>query len=800
MNIWVDIPDAGEGHLFLTDTGCGYSLYPIRFYSNTPKFARKKLEGIQLELLAGNATRVAVYGKTTITLLIEKKLYEHDFIIVEDTVIPILGRDFMRKFDLHHRISEGKIYIGDQEVPSYTNAGLRGSGESNLYHFHVVQPNTEAVLSAKVSGQDPEGTVGVFTPAKTLFDKTGALGCHIAVTKREGEIPVRVLNPSPIPHLLRKGTFVGKFEAIEEARTWETSHDTEETCTSTCTCSETAEKQQLNTFSLQTDSIRKTQSDGEIVDCCHKLAVITPSEVFAAINRDDVTSPQGSDVTKLLEEIPEHLKPLFKDSISRLETPKLKRRLANVFKEYAHCFAKDSDDIGKTTLIKHDIDTGDEPPVRQRGRRFAKCHIDIIKKEVAKLANSGLIKPSESEWASNCLIVKKKDGTWRLCIDYRALNAKTKNPDTYTLPRIDDTIDALSNAKYLCTLDIIQGYHQVELTERSKPKTAFYAPQCNPSQWEYIYMPFGLVRAPRTFQRLMDKVIRGLEHRIALAYLDDIIVYGATQDECITNLLIVFERLAAAHLKLKPKKCMLFATEVNYLGHVITSHGVKTDPIKVEAVKNWHAPRTVKQVRSFLGMVTYYSKFVKNFADLCRPLNHLTKKNVTFEWTDECQQAFEEIKKQMSESPVLAYPKSEGMFILDTDASKYAYAGVLSQMQLNPKTGVEEERVIAYASRNFNDAERRCCTRKREMTAIIRMVKHFDVYVRGQTFLIRTDHASLQYIKTMKDMPDQYSRWIMTLEEYSYKIEIRKGTLHSNADAMSRGCHGPKCICEDVAR
>ena len=183
----------------------------------------------------------------------------------------------------------------------------------------------------------------------------------------------------------------------------------------------------MNTFSLQTDSIRKTQSDGEIVDCCHKLAVITPSEVFAAINRDDVTSSQDCDVTKLLEEIPEHLKPLFKDSISRLETPKLKRRLANVFKEYAHCFAKDSDDIGKTTLIKHDIDTGDEPPVRQRCRRFAKCHIDIIKKEVAKLANSGLIKPSESEWASNCL--SQEEGRHMAPL-HRLSSAECKNEES----------------------------------------------------------------------------------------------------------------------------------------------------------------------------------------------------------------------------------------------------------------------------------------------------------------------------------------------------------------------------------
>jgi hypothetical protein len=296
----------------------------------------------------------------------------------------------------------------------------------------------------------------------------------------------------------------------------------------------------------------------------------------------------------------------------------------------------------------------------------------------------------------------------------------------------------------------------------------------------------------------MDRVIRGLEHKIALAYLDDIIVYGASIDDCLEHLLAVFERLRTANLKLKAKKCMLFATEVNYLGYVITSHGVRTDPKKVEAITKWHPPNTVKSVRSFLGLVQYYSKFIRNFSDVCRPLYNLTRKNVTFEWTPECQEAFDTIKELMVKAPILAYPKAVGRFILDTDASKYAYGGVLSQMQYNEHLQKEEERPGAFVSKNFTDTERLYCTRKRELFAIKSLVKYFNVYLRGQTFTIRTDHASLQYLKTLKELPDHFQRWILDLEEYSYKIEIRKGSLHSNADAMSRGCHGKECICKQV--
>ena len=300
------------------------------------------------------------------------------------------------------------------------------------------------------------------------------------------------------------------------------------------------------------------------------------------------------------------------------------------------------------------------------------------------------------------------------------------------LPRIDDTIDALSRARYFCTLDILQGYHNVELTERAKEKTAFHAPFCNPSHWEYVYMPFGLVRAPRTFQRLMDRVLLGLDHKIALAYLADVIVYGATIDEVLENLDIVLGRITDSGVKLKPSKCHLFQRETTYLGHIISKDGIKCDPKKTAAVQEMHPPKTQKQVRSYLGMVCYYNKFVKNFAEIARPLYDLVGKR-SWTWGEEQQNSFEKLKEALTSAPVLAYPSNKGRYILDTDASNFAVGAVLSQVQVDDE-GHEEERVIAYYSKTLNQSEQRYCARRRELLAIVKAVKHFDVYVRGPEF------------------------------------------------------------------
>ena len=426
---------------------------------------------------------------------------------------------------------------------------------------------------------------------------------------------------------------------------------------------------------------------------------------------------------------------------------------------------------------------------------------EAMQEQVKTLHEIGVIRPSTSNWGSNVLLVKKKDGSWRMCVDYRELNAKTKNIDPYMLPRIDDTLESLGGAKYFCTLDLISGYHQVELSEESKPKTAFLTPRMNPSQWEYNTMPFGINGGPSTFQRVIDRVLRGLEYKIAMAYLDDIIVYGKDHKECCERLAMVFERLRDANLKLKPSKCELFQLKTIFLGHVISAEGISCDPAKVEAVKNWSTPRSARQVQVFLGTVNYYNRFIKDYSEIARPLfGAANRKYKRFSWTPECQQAFETLRRALISAPIMAFPRREGLFVLDTDASAFAIGAVLSQRQVDD--GVERERVIAYSSRTLEGREQRYCTRRRELLAIVHFVKVFKPYLYGQDCLIRTDHASLRYVKTLKEPDDQIARWLSKLEETHYTIETRKGKDHANADALSRmpsdKCPGKRCICTGV--
>ncbi|XP_050714146.1 protein NYNRIN-like [Eriocheir sinensis] len=300
-----------------------------------------------------------------------------------------------------------------------------------------------------------------------------------------------------------------------------------------------------------------------------------------------------------------------------------------------------------------------------------------MQRTVNELAAQGVIERSDSPWSSAVVLVKKKDGTQRFCVDYRALNDVTVK-DSYPLPRIDDTLDALVGARWFSTLDLKSGYHQVEMAEEDKPKTAFSFGQ---GLWQFNVMPFGLCNAPGCFERLMERVLEGLQWKTALVYIDDVIVFGSTFEEELERLEEVLQRLRKANLKLSPKKCSLFQHEVPFLGHVVSRDGVCTDPQKVAVVEKWPVPTNVAEVRSYLGLCTYYRRFVQDFASVAAPLHRLTRKGACFLWDEECQAAFDGLKKALVEAPVLPYPDPKLPYLLDTDASAEGVGAVLSQVK-----------------------------------------------------------------------------------------------------------------------
>jgi transposase InsO family protein len=375
--------------------------------------------------------------------------------------------------------------------------------------------------------------------------------------------------------------------------------------------------------------------------------------------------------------------------------------------------------------------------------------------------------------------VLKKDGSPRFCVDYRKLNDVTKK-DAYPLKRIDETMECLAGAKWFCTLDLASGYWQVEMDEESKDKTAFVTRN---GLFRFTVMPFGLCNAPATFERLMEMVLRGLAWKRCLVYLDDIIAFGTGFSDTLDNLQAVFERLRSANLKLKPSKCELFKTHVVYLGHLVSAEGISCSPAKVEEIENWPAPRSVGEVRSFLGLASYYRRYICAFSEVVSPLTALLRKTAKFKWEERQEDAFAELKRLLTCAPILAYSIIGGKYILDTDASGHGIGAVLSQIQDG------EERVICYASKTLSRTQRNYCTTKRELLAVVYFVKYFRHYLYGVPFLLRTDHASLKWLVNFKNPEGMLARWISILSTYDYVTEYRPGKEHGNADALSRKPH-----------
>ena len=462
-----------------------------------------------------------------------------------------------------------------------------------------------------------------------------------------------------------------------------------------------------------------------------------------------------------------------------------KEQLNELIHEFQDIFSKGPNDLGRTDKVKHEIVTGDARPIKQVPRRIPIHLRDEVEVQLSDMLENNIISPSSSPWGSPVVLAKKKDGSVRFCVDYRKINEVSRK-DAYPIPRIDETLDALAGAKYFSTLDLASGYWQVELKEEDREKSAFVTSK---GLFEFNVMPFGLSGAPGTFQRLMEAVLAGLQWEICLAYLDDVIVFSKTFQGHLENLRLVFDRMREAGLKMKPKKCKFCLREVACLGHIVSDQGVKTDPAKVADVREWPTPRNQEDVRKFMGLASYYRRFIKNFAQIAAPLNNLLQKQVPFMWKASQENAFKELKQRLTTAPVLAYPKREGKFILDTDASNHSIGAVLSQMQDG------EEKVICYASRTLTKPEKNYCVTRKELLAVVNFVKSFRHYLLGQTFTVRTDHRALIWLWSFKEPDGQVARWQSTLAEYEMEIVHRNGKQHGNADALSRK---PEALTEEA--
>ena len=370
----------------------------------------------------------------------------------------------------------------------------------------------------------------------------------------------------------------------------------------------------------------------------------------------------GSEAVSQNVPFPEYLRPLI-DNVSSKLISEQKQKLMQVLIGYQDVFVGPDGKLGRTDLVKHKIDTGSSDPIRVPPRRTSYAQKKIIEQELEKMNEQDIIEPCSSPYAAPVLLVTKKDGSIRFCVDYRKLNSQTKK-DAHPLPRIDTCLESLAGAKWFSTLDLASGYWQCEMDLSSKEKTCFVTHQ---GTYAFKVLPFGLCNSPATFERLMDIVLRGLQWEKCLCYVDDVILFGSSFEIALENLKTVFERYRQANLKIKPSKCALFQIEVSFLGHIVNESGIKCDPTKVQKVQEWPVPSNVTELKQILGLVGYYRRFIPECSAITAPLTRLLKKNTKFVWDLNCQNAFETLKQKLVTAPVLSYPKyDEGTFILDT--------------------------------------------------------------------------------------------------------------------------------------
>ncbi|GJT16970.1 putative reverse transcriptase domain-containing protein [Tanacetum coccineum] len=433
---------------------------------------------------------------------------------------------------------------------------------------------------------------------------------------------------------------------------------------------------------------------------------------------------------------------LFLAQVTEKEPSKKQLQDVPVIRNFPEVFPDDLPGLPPPRQVEFRIElVPGAAPVARAPYRLAPSELKELLDQLKELLEKGFIRPSSSPWGAPVLFVKKKDGSFRMCIDYRELNKLTiKN--RYPLPRIDDLFDQLQGSSVYSKIDLRSGYHQLRIREEDIPITAFWTRY---GHYEFQVMPFGLTNAPAVFMDLMNRVCKPYLDKFVIVFIDDILIYSKNKEEHEKHLKIILELLKKDQLYAKFSKCGFWLKSVQFLGHVINNKGVHVDPAKVEAIQNWSAPTTPTEVRQFLGLAGYYRRFIEGFLLISKPLTKLTQKNKKYEWGTEEDEAFQTLKQKLCSAAILALPEGTENFVVYCDASHKGYGAVLKQRE--------------------------------------RLWRH---YLYGTTCTVYTDHKSLQYIMDQKELNMRHRRWIELLSDYDCEIHYHPGKSNVLADALSR--------------
>ena len=756
----------------LLDNGSEVTAISPTLLKQIPLSQRPKLRKCRISSHGVSQTPLGILGAVEVEVDIGGEKGRIDAVVMKELdkggIDFLLGNDFTDIYDFYLRGAKRFCAWGvpDLKVPIYKTKGAHTRGRMVLARDVIIQPAYRAQVEIELEGHPDisNGACMFMEELPTWKNNFPQVRVRRGVVDlRRGPWIVEMENLGSEAVQLTGGELVSLLVPVAKVEEYQQTQTSEE-----------------NTVRLIKATIQRIESEA----VAHEVGKedTDPSTVIGE-SKEGQEEVNDGDRSTFLEglkaRLPDHMRTLMEGLAPTLsETEVL--MIVELLQEYEDVFQSPDEPLGRTDVVKHTIDVQGHAPIKQAPRRLPYHKQEIVKEELKKMLDQNLIRPSDSPWASPIVLVTKKDGTTRFCIDYRKLNEVTRK-DAFPLPRIDESLDTLAGAKYFCTLDLASGYWQVEMAEEDREKTAF----CTKfGLFEFNVMPFGLCNAPATFEKLTERALADMQWEECLVYIDDVIIFGRTFLEVLQRLGKVLERFRQYQLKIKAKKCDLFRKIVEFLGHLVSEDGIRCDPKKIDKISKWPTPKNVSEVRSFLGIAGYYRKFIENFSTLAGPLVELTQKDVPFHWGETQEFSMRELQRCLTSAPVLAYPDVNGTFLLDTDASGTGVGGVLSQIQADG-----EEKPVAYASFTLNKSQRRYCTTKRELLAMVLMIEHFRPYLLGRHFTVRTDHSSLLWLKAFKDPEGILGRWLTRLQLYHFTIEYREGRRHINADTMSRLGH-----------
>ena len=644
----------------------------------------------------------------------------------------ILGLDFIAKFQLDIKLSENTLTVGDCVVPVHLSNGHKARAHTvntvALSRRVKIKPHSGVNFSLRLNSKfRSDADLAVFEPV-----------CHPQVdilsiiSVPDQDLPITILNNTGQTVTFRRGFVLGVLADVAE-------------------CDVSSPDFQRPQFEVRTLYAHQFR------DC------------FPAVRSDNFGKIQGT--------LPSHLQDLFRRSCTHI-TLYQAVMLANLLTEYASVFSRHDTDLGHLKGIYHRIVTIDDTPVKHHMRRTP-FHFEKEEEEnLNKMKRAGVVVDSCSEYASPVCLVRKKDGSVRWTIDLRSLNKRTVK-DCFPLPKIEQCLDTLQGNQYFSTLDCASGYWQIEIHPEDQKKTAFITKY---GLFEHRMMVFGLCNAAATFQRAMQFVLSGLLWKKCLCYIDDVHVLGTDFESALNNLSEIFERFEIHNLKMRPKKCILLQPEVVYLGRLVGRDGVTIRQEHVQVIKDWPVPKTKQELQSFLGFTNYHREYIKDYAIVTESLYKVaaSSKSGPINLTRSHIDAIELLRECICNAPVFPYPSTEHTFLLDCDASDTAIGCELLQLVDG------KEHIIAFGSFALTPTQRRYCTTRKELLAVLRFTREFRHYLLGRPFVVRTDHNSLTWLMSFKNIEGQLARWMEELSQFDMSVLHRLGKYHINADALSR--------------